>query len=67
MKNNADAFIVSQTSLLTICAEALQIRLDATIEIAYATALAVFSIAQFLRYALEWRGMIRYILILSNN
>lgn len=44
-----------QTSLLTICAEASQIGLDATIEIAYATALAVFSIAQFLRYASEWR------------
>ncbi len=43
-----------QTSLLPICAEASQIRLDATIEIAYATALAVFSIAQFLRYASEW-------------
>ena len=43
-----------QTSLLPICAEASQIGLDATIEIAYATALAVFSIAQFLRYASEW-------------
>ena len=43
-----------QTSLLPICAEASQIGLDATIEIVYATALAVFSIVQFLRYASEW-------------
>lgn len=45
MKNNVDAFIVSQISLSPICAEASQIRLDATIEIASANALAVFSIA----------------------
>ncbi len=43
-----------QTSLLPICAKALQIRLDATTEIAFATALAVFSIAQFLCYISEW-------------
>ncbi len=43
-----------QISLLPICAEASQIGLDATIEIVYATALAVFSIVQFLRYASEW-------------
>ncbi len=55
MKNNVDAFIVSQISLSPICAEASQIRLDATIEIASANALAVFSIAQFLCYASEWR------------
>ena len=54
MKNNVDAFIVSQISLSPICAEASQIRLDATIEIASANALAVFSIAQFLCYASEW-------------
>ncbi len=43
-----------QTSLLSICVEASQIRLDATTEIAFAAALAVFSIAQFLCYASEW-------------
>ena len=38
-------FFHKQTSLLPICAKASQIGVDATIEIAYATALAVFSIA----------------------
>ncbi len=51
MKNNADTLIFHTP----ICAEASQIEFDTTIEIASATALAVFSIAQFLRYASEWR------------
>ncbi len=70
MKNNADGLIVSKTSLLPICAEISQIRLDATIEIAFAV---FFKIVQFLRYASKWRifmkrkminGVIAMILIL---
>ncbi len=39
---------------MPICVEASQIRLDVTIQIAFMAALAVFSIAQFLRYTSEW-------------
>ncbi len=56
-----------QTSLLPICAKAPQIGLDATIEIAFAAALAVFPIAQFLRYALEWRIFMKTLLIMQSQ
>lgn len=48
-------FFHKQTSLLPICAEVSQIGFDATIKIAFATALAVFSIAQNpkLRFRME--------------
>ena len=53
MKNNA-AYIVSQISLLPVCAEASQIRFVVTMEIIFADALVFFAIVQFLHYALEW-------------
>ncbi len=53
MKNNA-AYIVSQISLLPVCAKASQIRFVVTMEIIFADALVFFAIVQFLHYALEW-------------